>query len=443
MTNDNSSLPLLLTITGAVVVVAVGGWFFLDQDSAPPAAVAPADEPTVELSPTSETLPAVDAAAANDEPTVTTPTATTPESSPSIAEVNLRKAQLAAGSDILVFPEDSSALYYYGLVLSEQPDNAIARAERDSVLATIAQTVTAHLAAEEYSDAYDIATLVARQVPDHSLVTETQRVLDERATTLIDEAIQLAREGEDAQADELLADAEALPGRNPDYFVAVRESVAEIRDVRNAAEQERQRRVRLAAEQAKSAWVEQVRGAIADGNLIFPAGASAADLLTESNDWNAEREQLYIELRTALTDAVNAAIDNGDLDEAEVMLDHARSMEGATDDLDQLRAALESAFVYSQSQRVMQISDLTGVNTEPPAYPRRALQLDISGWVDVYFTVTPQGNTTDVEIASFEPSDIFNSAAIRAVEQWEFEPVQYRGQAISQRVATRLSFELD
>lgn len=443
MTSDNSSLPLLLTITGAVVVVAVGGWFFLDQDAVPPAAVATPDEPTVEQSPAAETLPAVDAAAANPEPTVTTPTATTPTSSPSAAEVNLRKAQLAAGSDILLFPEDSSALYYYGLVLSEQPDNAIARAERDGVLATIAQTVTAHLTAEEYGDAYDIATLVARQVPDHSLVTETQRVLDERATTLIDEAIQLAREGNDAQADELLTTAEALPGRNPDYFVAVRESVAEIRDVRNAAEQERQRRVRLAAEQAKSAWVQQVRSAIANGNLIFPAGASAADLLSERNNWNAEREQLTIELRTALVDAVNAAIDSDDLDEAEEILDHARSMEGATDDLDELRVALENAFVYSQSQRVMQVSDLTGVNTRPPKYPRVAIELDVSGWVDVYFTVTPQGNTTDVEVASFEPSDIFNKAAIKAVEQWQFEPVQYRGQVISQRVATRLSFELD
>ncbi len=443
MTNDNSSLPLLLTITGAVVVVAVGGWFFLDQDSAPPAAVAPSDEPTVEQSPTAETLPAADAAAASPEPTMTTPPETTPESPPSTAELNLRKAQLAAGSDILLFPENSSALYYYGLVLTEQPDNAIARAERDRVLATIAQTVTAHLTAEEYGDAYEIATLVARQVPEHSLVTETQRVLDERATTLIDEAIQLAREGDDAQADELLTTAEALPGRNPDYFVAVRESVTEIRDVRNAAEQERQRRVRLAAEQAKSAWVQQVRGAIADGNLFFPAGASAADLLTESNEWNAEREELNVELRTALIDAVNAAIDGGDLDEAEVMLERARSMEGAADELDQLRAALENAFVYNQSQRVMQVSDLTGVNTRPPKYPRVAIELDVSGWVDVYFTVTPEGNTTDVEVGSFEPSDIFNKAAIKAVEQWQFEPVQYRGQVISQRVATRLSFELD
>ncbi len=35
---DNSSLPLLLSITGAVLAVAVGGWFYLEQvDSVPDA----------------------------------------------------------------------------------------------------------------------------------------------------------------------------------------------------------------------------------------------------------------------------------------------------------------------------------------------------------------------------------------------------------------------
>jgi hypothetical protein len=34
---DNSSLPLLLSISGAVLLVAVGGWFFLDQEEPVPA----------------------------------------------------------------------------------------------------------------------------------------------------------------------------------------------------------------------------------------------------------------------------------------------------------------------------------------------------------------------------------------------------------------------
>ena len=443
MVKDNSSLPLLLTITGAVVVVAVGGWFFLDQENAEPAAALPPPATAVERSLTDKTSPVVDAAPANAEPAAASPTIPTAATSPSAAELNLRKAQLAAGSDILVFPEDSSALHYYGLVLADEPANPIARAERDTVLAEVAQVVTAHLAAEEFSDAYSIAELVARQVPDHPLVVETQQVLDERANSLVDEAIQRARDGEDSQAEELLATAEALPGRNEDYFVAVRESVTEIRDVRIAAQRERQRRLQLANDQARDAWVQQVRNAIGDGNLIFPAGASAAEPLTETNPWNDERAELSAELRAALIDSANLAIGSGDLDGAEVILDHAYTMDGGTDDLDPLRSALENAYLDSQSQRVVQVGDLTRINIEPPKYPSVALKREVTGWVEITFTVTPQGNTADIEVDSFEPSAIFNRAAVRAVEKWQFEPVQFRGQVISQRVVTRLAFELD
>ena len=440
MEQDKSSLPLLLTITGAVVTVAVGGWFFLEQDSSAGTAAPP--QPVLQ---TESAANAVDVAEATADPAQSeAPTAPAPAAaSPSAADVNLRKAQLAAGSEIYVFPEDSSALHYYGLVLEDEPDNAIARAERDTVLAAVAQIVAVHLADEEFGNAYDIAALVARQVPDHPLVVETQRTIEERAGTFVDEAIQLARSGNDGQAEELLAAAEALPGRNPEYFVAVRESINEIRDVRVAAEQERRRRAQLANDQARDAWMQQVRTAIADGNLIFPDGANAAEFLAEDNSWNAEREQLSGELRGALVAAVDQSIGDGALDDAEVMLDHAYTMAGDTEDLDLLRATLENAFVDSQSQRVLQISDLTRISTSPPRYPKTALEREVTGWVDVYFTVTPEGGTTDIEISDSKPSYIFNKAAVRAVEEWQFEPVQYRGQVISQRVATRLSFELD
>ncbi len=293
------------------------------------------------------------------------------------------------------------------------------------------------------NEAYGIAGLVARQVPDHSLVVETQRVLDERTKSLVDDAIQLARDGNDSEANDILATAEALPGRNPDYFVAVRESITEIRNVRNAAEQERRRRAQLANEQARDAWQAQVRGAIGAGNLISPSGASAIDLLAEGSNWAPQQQQLTGELRVAMVDSVNSSIGSGELEYAEQVLDRAYTLGGPTDDLDPLRSVLENAFVENQSHRVMQVGDLTRVKTTPPKYPKRAIENDISGWVEIYFTVTPQGETTDIEIRDSEPSTIFNKAAMKAVEQWQFEPVEYRGQIISQRVATRLAFELN
>ena len=78
-----------------------------------------------------------------------------------------------------------------------------------------------------------------------------------------------------------------------------------------------------------------------------------------------------------------------------------------------------------------------------PRYPRRAERYDMSGWVDVYFTVTPTGQTADIEIKQSEPERIFDRAAIEAVSAWEFQPVEFRGQVISQRTAARLIFRME
>ena len=65
------------------------------------------------------------------------------------------------------------------------------------------------------------------------------------------------------------------------------------------------------------------------------------------------------------------------------------------------------------------------------------------GWVDVVFTVTTTGHTSDIEIVGAEPANIFDSSVIEAVEEWTFEPRQYKGQPINQRTAARLVFNLE
>ena len=58
-----------------------------------------------------------------------------------------------------------------------------------------------------------------------------------------------------------------------------------------------------------------------------------------------------------------------------------------------------------------------------PRYPRSAERRNISGWVDVVFTVTVDGSVTDVEVVGSDPGDTFVDSATKAVEKWEFEPV--------------------
>ncbi len=430
---DNSSLPLLLSITGAVVAVAVGGWFMLNQEptDTEPAAIV-GDAPAAEQASDSESL-AAESEPASDEPNDTS----------ADVDAELRKARLAADAEIFIFPATQSAFYYYDRVLRADPDHAVANAELDALLARVATTVAQHLEAERYDNAFEIATIVARSRPEHFLVLETQRVLDEYTEQLVAEAIQHAQDGKDQRARDVLATAEALPGRNADYFTAVRGSISDIQNVRRAAEKDRADRALLAENEARAAWVSSVQSAVAEGNLITPAGASARDLLAERNSWSAERAQLTSELVDALVAAAETLIKAREPAEAEPLLDAAIELGGDADRFDAVSAALDELYIDLESNRIAGMSELTRVKSASPKYPRRAAERDVSGWVDVYFTVTTTGETANVSVNRSDPKSVFDRAAVEAVEKWAFEPVEYRGQLIAQRAGARLVFKLE
>lgn len=440
-TKDNSSLPLLLGISGTILVVAVGGWFFLEQEEPAPPSVQ--DAPIAAL-PESE-FAATDDTTAPGEPETAV---VEPGPAPAIevidapttgVDAELRKARLAADADILVVPAAQSALHYYGRILDVEPEHQIANAELDAMLARVAQTVTQHLEAEEFDQAFEIAALVARQRPEHALVIETQQTLDDYTEQLVEQAIQDVRDGNDEEAMLGITTAQGLPNRNPEYFTAVRESVAEIQDARQAAERDQRQR----ADDARSAWVQGVRDAIARGDLISPEGSSARDLMAEANNWSAERTQLGGEMMVALIDTAGSRIEAELFDEAGALIDAASELGDDTDEISGLRASLETAIIEKQSKSLVPLSNLVQTKTASPEYPRRATRSNVTGYVDLLFTVTPAGQTAEIEVYRAEPESVFNAAAIEAVTEWEFQPVEYRGQIISQRTAARLVFRLE
>lgn len=438
---DNSSLPLLFGISGTILVVAVGGWFFLEQEEPVPASVQSASiaaQPEIGLA-------AIDNSTEPGEPETAV---VEPGAAPAIevldapttgVDAELRKARFAADADILVVPAAQSALHYYGRILDADPGHPIANAELDAMLARVARLVTQHLEAEEFDQAYQIAVLVAKQRPEHALVMETQQTLDDYTEQLVEQAIQDVRDGDDEEGALAITTAQSLPGRNPDYFTAVRESVAEIQDVRQATERDQRQR----ANNARSAWVQSVRGAIARGDLISPEGSSARDLLAERNNWSAERTELSGELLVALVDTAGSHIETELLDEAGALIDVASEFGADADELGGLRASLETAIIEQQSSSLVPLSNLVQTKAASPEYPRRASRANLTGYVDLLFTVTPAGQTADIEVFRAEPETVFDAAAIKAVTAWEFQPVEYRGQIISQRTAARLVFRLE
>jgi len=78
-----------------------------------------------------------------------------------------------------------------------------------------------------------------------------------------------------------------------------------------------------------------------------------------------------------------------------------------------------------------------------PVYPPRALDRGIEGWVDLEFTVEPDGSTSHVAVTGASHDTFFKKEAVAAVEQWKFEPREPRvfmNRPIAQRSYTRIRF---
>ncbi|WP_105102189.1 energy transducer TonB [Microbulbifer pacificus] len=83
-----------------------------------------------------------------------------------------------------------------------------------------------------------------------------------------------------------------------------------------------------------------------------------------------------------------------------------------------------------------------------PQYPRRALARGIEGYVVVEFTITSNGSVKNPRVvggydSAGMPTDVFNSAALNAVERFKYRPPMSEGQAVEQHgVRNRISFKL-
>ncbi|WP_019962251.1 energy transducer TonB [Woodsholea maritima] len=92
-----------------------------------------------------------------------------------------------------------------------------------------------------------------------------------------------------------------------------------------------------------------------------------------------------------------------------------RVVQGVSLAMASLAVVLLSVSAMAQPQR-------TPVEIVPPEYPRGAERRNIEGHVEIRYSITASGETTNMEVTASEPAGIFDRAALRAIEQWKFEP---------------------
>lgn len=246
--------------------------------------------------------------------------------------------------------------------------------------------------------------LVLSSEPDNLVA---QQGLTAIASKLVLQARAQIDQGRFGSAGALLAEAERLDPNSAELAEAAG-ALSDARD-RAAADQRRLEAERLAAAERE----EQQRNAAAE----LAAELAAAERST------AEAVQDAAAPIQQVASATPQSASAGD-DAATPPAEYAAAESGASND-------------------PIAMSMLTRVKYVAPKYPRAAERRNLSGWVDVVFTVAADGTTADIEVRNSEPGDIFVNAAIRAVERWEFEPIVENGRVVTKQAGVRLMFALE
>ena len=82
------------------------------------------------------------------------------------------------------------------------------------------------------------------------------------------------------------------------------------------------------------------------------------------------------------------------------------------------------------------------VRQVPPRYPLDAARAGEQGWVDVEFTVNPDGSVGNVHVTNAEPRRVFDRAAVDAVSRWKFKPALINGVPTAVVLQRRVEFRL-
>lgn len=174
---------------------------------------------------------------------------------------------------------------------------------------------------------------------------------------------------------------------------------------------------------------------------------SAVALLSQLRERGADATliaDLESQLSAALSQSTRAAIAAGRWTDADALL---AVFTVATLELPVVQSLEQDVEVGRRQEQFLAqtipIGEMTLVEAAPAIYPRQARTEDITGWVDLHFTVATDGATTDIEVVAAEPAGHFEDAAIAALSEYEFAPFELAGRLYERRGRLRMRFLLD
>jgi TonB family protein len=338
----------------------------------------------------------------------------------------LARGEMALATDRLTAPRGNNAVEYFRGVLALQPDNVGAHTGLERVGMKLEARVLEALQARDPARGATALATLQNAVPEYP-----------RLDVLRTELVTLSRS---ARTPISVAPPPPAPVKQPPARTS---APAQAKPPAPRAEAPAAAAATAAGPSASELDnVARLRGR---GILLEPPGNNAYEELLrlrakypDSAALRTEQEQLAF----AFLERTRTALAGGDVETARAFLSRVDALSpnlAAT-------KSLQTQLAAAQQQRtsaalIVQAKTLKRVREVPPVYPREAERQGLSGWVDLEFTIAPDGATQDLVVRNAQPLRVFDQAAVDAVKRWRFEPVMRDGAAVAQRAAVRIRFE--
>jgi TonB family protein len=191
-------------------------------------------------------------------------------------------------------------------------------------------------------------------------------------------------------------------------------------------------------------YLELAQSRLAQGKVTEPDNDSAlfyVNQLRTADPKNGGLAQISGAVQAQILDRARVSLEAGDTEKSEALAQLAGGL-GASPDLDALNDRIRQKKAARGDVLQMPEQSLTRLNKLDVQYPVRALQTNVEGWVELGYTVGPDGTVTNVKVLNAVPPRVFEASAIKAVSHLRYQPVVQGGKTIAVGTQVRIVYRV-
>ena len=190
-------------------------------------------------------------------------------------------------------------------------------------------------------------------------------------------------------------------------------------------------------------YLDLAQSRLAQGKVTEPDNDSALFYLNQlraQDPKNSGLAAISAAVQGQLIDRARVSLEAGELDRSEGLAQLAANI-GASPEVDALIERIRQKKAGGGNLQMPEQS-LTRLNKLDVQYPARALQTGVEGWVELGYTVTPDGSVTSVKVLNAVPAKVFEASATKAVSRLRYQPVIQGGKAVAVGTQVRIAYRL-